>query len=184
MTGSPDEVPLEERPAWTLTVEEIRELNQRTQWADASPLSDHELQALRRRLNEPDNEGRMSARERSSRHRLGAIIRPREAVDELLDEVTAAWSDIRYSPSTQRFRAGVEAGLRWATGRAQPSPLKGVSGSRPPSYREVYAERSQATRISEGEAAPGADRDYATGVEHSLMWLMGETAERPWGRKR
>jgi hypothetical protein len=183
MTGPPEE----NRVVRRRTYKEIIELNKTTDWGDRSPLTDQELAALLEKLNSPTHKGGMSRRERIDRHRLGPIIRPREIVDELLAEVELDRTNIKYAPSTQRFGAGVVAGLRWATGREAQSPITGkTTAAMPPTYREVYGECADATRISEGRAVDvtGMGRDYATGVEIALMWLMGDTAERPWGRRR
>lgn len=150
---------------------------------DLTPLSEAELDDLRARLNAPGGSRlKLTARERSARWRMG-IIRPREVVTNLYQQVRRERNLLRVRPSSKAMAAGIIDAIEFATGASPTAPITGrPAENQPPAVNELTRVQVLAQDIAEGREPDPADRgrDYAVGVEHTIMWLLASTDRRPW----
>jgi hypothetical protein len=152
-------------------------------WPDRTPLNEAERADLRVRLDAPGGAGlELSLREGEARWTMG-IIRSPEAVAELHDQVQAERHELRVSETSRAFAAGIVDALEWATGQTRQAPISGtLAEERPPAVRELSREQVVAQDVAEGRRRfnRSGGRDYAVGVEHTVMWLLARTDQRPW----
>jgi hypothetical protein len=165
------------------SLDEWDAMNADIEWPDLTPLNDQELAELRVRLNAPGGSRlTLTARESAARWKMG-IIRPPEAVVNLYDRVQRERDLARTRPSSQKMAAGITDTIDFATGRTQHAPITGhPAEQQPPAVNELTRVQVLAQDIAEGHHADpsGRGRDYAVGVEHTIMWLLASTEQRPW----
>jgi hypothetical protein len=151
--------------------------------SDNTPLTEDELADLRRRLNAPGGARlQLTYRERAARWEVG-IIRPREVVANLRQQVQRERDLLRVRQSSRAMADGVIDAIDFATGATPTAPITGRRAeNQPPAVNELTRVQVLAQDIAEGrEPDPsGHGRDYAVGVEHTIMWLLASTEQRPW----
>jgi hypothetical protein len=166
-----------------MTLAEWDALNADVEWPDRTPLTDAERADLRARLDAPGGAAlTLSLREREARWTMG-IIRSREAVGQLYEQVQAERHELRVSETSRAFAAGIVDTLEWAAGRTRQAPVSGsLAEAHPPLVRELSREQVVAQDVAEGRRRSDRSRgrDYAVGVEHTIMWLLARTNQRPW----
>ncbi|RSN51124.1 hypothetical protein [Actinomadura sp. WAC 06369] len=173
-----------ERPRRARTLAELDAAFADVQWSDDTPLTDEEKAALRERLNSrrPGETLNLSPRERSARWELG-IIRPRETVVDMYNQVQAEYRAPRMNPTGTEMGQGVIDAIEWCTGVTSHAPITGERSVQwPPSTEQMSGEEEAAADVAEGRRPHGRGRSYAVGVEHTIRWLLARTAQRPWGR--
>lgn len=154
------------------------------EWSDNTPLTDDERADLRKRLNEPGGRRGLSYREREALWRMG-IIRAGAAVVELYQEVKGSLDAPSTSPTGRLFGQGILAAIEFATGVQPLGPVTGEPAEEnPPPVGQLSREEERAADIAAGHVRAPVSRDFATGVEHTIMWLLARTDTRPWGRLR
>ncbi|GAA0938010.1 hypothetical protein [Pseudonocardia zijingensis] len=99
-----------------------------------------------------------------------AVLRPAAALAAELRAVAARVG------GGCRYHEGARDALRWLL-TAGPGPLTGRRTDRPLTLRAVVAELAAAETQLYGPQA--ADRDYAAGLEHAVMWAVSATPATP-----
>lgn len=172
------------RVSRNMSVEERKALAATLPKPDKTPLTAEEKAVLRERLNNrrPGERLNLSFREKAARWELG-IIRSREAVVEMYQQVQAEYRELRMAPDSTEMGAGVLAAIEWCTGVTQQAPVTGEASQQfPPSTEEMSREEEVASEIAEGGRQHRRSRSFAVGVEHTIRWLLARTTQRPWGR--
>jgi hypothetical protein len=99
-----------------------------------------------------------------------AVFRARTALAAELQALDAR------AESGSRFHEGARDALHWLLGGG-PGPLTGSPTDPPLTMRAVVAELAAAETRLYGPST--ADRDYAAGVEHAVMWAESVTPATP-----
>ncbi|SNS80108.1 hypothetical protein [Actinomadura mexicana] len=178
--GGRDDGKLQPPPMWWEIADQFKDVEA----PDSTPLSDQERAELRKRLNEPGRQRGLTSREQAARWEMG-IIRPGPAVEELYQEVKRSLDAPSTSPTSRLFGRGILAAIEFATGVQPTAPVSGEPAEEnPPPVGQLSREEERAADIAAGHVRAQVSRDYATGVEHTIMWLLARTDTRPWGRLR
>ena len=170
-----------ERPYHLMPLAERRARNANLPRPDTTPLTDEEKADLRKRLNAPGGAAlKLPYRQRTARWEMG-IIRWPEDVQAVYAKVQ---DDLREHPEMRQgsieYCRGILAAIEWATGTLRTAPLSGEPSEEiPPSAGQMSRERVLGTDIAQGHERHPLGRDYAVGVEHTLMWLMARTDDPP-----
>ncbi|MER6816444.1 hypothetical protein ABT299_44885 [Spirillospora sp. NPDC000708] len=173
-----DDEELHPPPMWWEIAEQFKDVKP----PDNTPLSEQERAELRERLNKPGGRHGLTYRERAARWEMG-IIRPGPAVVELYQEVKSSLDAPSTSPTSRLFGRGILAAIEFATGVQPTGPVTGdPAEENPPSVRQLSREENRASDIAAGHVRAEVSRDFATGVEHTIMWLLARDDTRPWGR--
>ena len=111
-------------------------------------------------------------------------LRPRTKLDAAYENVRANREEIlRHSDLAlaQQHIAGEFAALGWVLDPGAASPLTGRSGVDTNAPSELDRERRIATDMLYGKVpADGRGEAYISGVESTLMWILGETDSEPF----
>lgn len=78
-----------------------------------------------------------------------------------------------------RRRSIIQA-IAWALGNATESPLGSVTAAIVPTESELRSEYRQAEHAIYHQRSTGIPYSRAAGIEHTLLWLLGESDESPW----
>ncbi|SNS72886.1 hypothetical protein [Actinomadura mexicana] len=163
---------------------------------DAETLrQDEALGTLGRLLRQIEMSGRdaqtifheaITERELDSADSLAQVLAcPGPAVVELYQEVKSSLDAPSTSPTSRLFGRGILAAIEFATGVQPTAPVSGEPAEEnPPPVGQLSREEERAADIAAGHVRAQVSRDYATGVEHTIMWLLARTDTRPWGRLR
>lgn len=73
-----------------------------------------------------------------------------------------------------KFEDAILDTYHWALGR-RPGPVTGHAG--PVDEAALDREDDVADELIHSRGVP---RDYAVGVQHTAMWLLGQTEDQPW----
>jgi hypothetical protein len=99
-----------------------------------------------------------------------AVFRLRAALTEELEALSPR------AESGSRFHEGARDALRWLLAGG-PGPLTGFAADPPLRQRAIVAELAAAEAWLYGPKS--ADRDYAAGLEHAVMWALAATPATP-----
>lgn len=90
-------------------------------------------------------------------------------------------ADLQHPPDS-RFTAGVAAAFEWAFGEQPVAPWteRATVGDRP-TWTEIAGEIAATEENISLGPAQRRDEEYCVGVEHALMWLIGDTPNPPAG---
>ncbi|MDK1474456.1 hypothetical protein QNO07_13675 [Streptomyces sp. 549] len=78
-----------------------------------------------------------------------------------------------------QYTRGAMAGLLWALGRGDPSPVTAWTTEGEPTMETLTAEADAATVQMEDATQRNIPRDYLRGVSDALAWVCGHTDNRP-----
>jgi hypothetical protein len=106
----------------------------------------------------------------------GARLRDRSVLSEQIAELRE-----RTDAATPQFRQGAMDALRWLC-VGGPGPLSRVLAGVPVRPAAIVRELAAAEAIIYGE--PTGCRDYASGLEHALMWAEFATPAPPVPERR
>ena len=108
-----------------------------------------------------------------------AAMRPREEIEAAHADIAARRERMLASGSpytTEPYNRGQLAALGWVLGIVDLSPLTGQAGVDVADRWALTREQIHATEMLQGVRE--RDRrgiDYISGVEHALMWVLGQT---------
>lgn len=74
--------------------------------------------------------------------------------------------------------------IAWALGSATEPPLETVTNGVVPTEQELRTEYRNAEYAIYHQRSTGIAYSYAAGVEHTLLWLLGDTDDPPWDLRR
>jgi hypothetical protein len=96
-------------------------------------------------------------------------------------EITAVQAEAQ-SAASEDFCQGILAAIAWALGERGPAPwTERVPVGDRPTWTEIAAEiTATEDNLARGPAARHRP-NYAVGIEHTLMWLLGDTEDPPIG---
>lgn len=104
------------------------------------------------------------------------ITRSAEQINEQIVDAEQGATD----GSVSGFSRGIAAALRWAIGEGGPGPVTGKPTMGPaPTWVEVAVEIDAAEDVIYREREDRRSTDWMVGVEHALMWAIGDTDQAP-----
>ena len=112
--------------------------------------------------------------------------RPRHLVERLKDEAERDYAQELRKPLSYpgpEWTRGIADAARWALGELDRAPVSGTFTGRGvrPDVRAMRAEDYRADDAVRRPAPSGVSGVYANGVQHTLMWITGDTDESPIG---
>jgi hypothetical protein len=164
------------------TLEELEALAAEHVWSDRTPLTAEEKEELRARLNAPGGSKiKLTLREYEARSEMG-LIRPREAIVAMYQQVRDEHGS-RTTHSGRQFGRGILRAIEFATGAKPQAPITGEHADAfPPSVSQLSREELAAADVAHGQRRHPEGMAFAAGVEHTIMWLLARTDQRPWGK--
>lgn len=167
----------EGKPLHLLTPAELR-----ARFGTASPprpLSPSEIEELQRRLN-ADGDLTLNPDEHRAYYQLG-IVRYVQDVDALVARVSNEALDVAPASRSRSYAAGILDAVAWARGERREAPVTGTySKARLPATVEMEREATDAAEALQGRATSGHPREYISGVECTLLWLVCSGNAHPW----
>jgi hypothetical protein len=142
------------------------------------------MAALRDRINSRRRGEKLGLtyRERAALWKMG-IIRPGRDVVAMYKQVKAEHLEMRMTSISTEMGKGILAAIEWCTGVTPTAPISGqLAEENPPSTPQMSGEEEAASEVAEGRRAHARSRHFAVGVEHTIMWLLARTDQRPWGK--
>jgi hypothetical protein len=112
--------------------------------------------------------------------------RPRHLVERLRDladqERASALQHSRWQGEPE-WKRGIGDAARWALGELENAPVTRTLTGRDvcPDVLTMRAEDHKADAAIRHPSAAGVSSTYANGVQHTLMWIIGDTEESPIG---
>lgn len=82
-------------------------------------------------------------------------------------------------PGTAAWARAVRDAAAWAAGEVPVAPITGVAATGQPDRAALRAEDDAAHDAIYRPGASTVPRDYAVAVQHTLMWITGETQQAP-----
>jgi hypothetical protein len=126
----------------------------------------------------------MQAPPRAVAQTIGA--RRRQDVSRLCDVVTDACQRHEQEPekwgsSSLEFVRGIVAALTWVLGRSEWAPVTGAYTPGGPDTAALRAEDYAADDAAcRRRNIPGISPSFANGVQHTVMWVRGDTDDPPY----
>jgi hypothetical protein len=107
------------------------------------------------------------------------VERLRDLVSADLAEDEAAGREVRWEDT--EWCRGIVAAAQWVLAEGEWAPVTGAYTPGGPDTAALRAEDYAADDVAcRRRNIPGISSSFANGVQHTVMWVRGDTDERPW----